>query len=123
MPVELLLKARLRIGSPPKGTHGNLEFPGKVCRLRLPEWCSAINNSKAGLEHEQLFLGRTTLSKSSSFRCLQRTKRAFSSFPSLDGSVFLQYLSGFFNRQRLDRVSTSARCCGSEHGIVDRLLG
>lgn len=27
MPVELLLKARLRIGSPSEGTHGNFEFP------------------------------------------------------------------------------------------------
>ena len=43
--------------------------------------------------------------------------------PSLDGSVFLQYLGGFLNRQRLDPVSPPGGCRCPEHGVVDRLLG
>jgi len=43
--------------------------------------------------------------------------------PSLNSSVFLQYLSGFFNRQGLDRVPASGHCRCSKKGVVHRFLG
>src|SRR6202043_2742364 len=44
-------------------------------------------------------------------------------FPFLNSSVFLRYVSGFLNRQCLDRVPTSGGGGCSKHGVVDRLLG
>jgi hypothetical protein len=50
VPVELLLKARLRFGSPPKGTHGNFKFPpakraDSDCRSRA----QPFDNPKGGV--------------------------------------------------------------------------
>src|SRR6202043_2794831 len=44
-------------------------------------------------------------------------------FPFFNSSVFLRYVSGFLNRQCLDRVPTSGGGGCSKHGVVDRLLG
>jgi hypothetical protein len=54
MSVELLLKARLRSGSPPECTHGSSEFSIAKCRLRPPEWCLAIWRPQATLHHVRL---------------------------------------------------------------------
>jgi hypothetical protein len=57
-PVELHLEARLRIGSPPKGTHGNFELPAAKCAD--PDGrggAQPFGNSKTALDHGQLFLG------------------------------------------------------------------
>jgi hypothetical protein len=56
VPVELLLKARLRIRSSPKGTHGNLEFSAAKggdpdCR----SGAQPFDDPKTALEHVQLF--------------------------------------------------------------------
>jgi hypothetical protein len=58
MSVEPLLKARLRIGSPSEGTHGNFEFPAAKgadcdCRSRA----QPFGASKTALDHVQLYLG------------------------------------------------------------------
>jgi hypothetical protein len=42
VPVELFLKARLRIRSPPECTPGNFDSRLRTVQTRLPERCSAI---------------------------------------------------------------------------------
>jgi len=57
MLVELLLKARLRIGSPSEGTHGNFEFSAAKCAD--PDCRSGgqpFDDFKAALDHGPLFL-------------------------------------------------------------------
>jgi hypothetical protein len=61
VPVELLLKARLRIGSPPEGTVWNFEFSAAKradsdCRSRA----QPFNNPKTTFDHDT-FSGRTSL--------------------------------------------------------------
>ena len=61
VPVELLLKARLRIGSSPKGTHWNFEFSAakradSYCRSRA----QPFDDPKTAFDHDT-FSGRTSL--------------------------------------------------------------
>jgi hypothetical protein len=57
VPVELLLRARLRIGSSPEGTHGNFEFPAaKGADSDCRSGAQPFGNPKAALEHGHLFL-------------------------------------------------------------------
>jgi hypothetical protein len=57
MPVELLLKARLRIGSPPKGTHGNFEFPAAKCAdSGCRSSAQPFDHPEAALDHGHFFL-------------------------------------------------------------------
>ena len=56
VPVELLLKARLRIGSPLDGAHGNFEFSAAKCAdSDCRSGAQPFDDSKASLEHEHLF--------------------------------------------------------------------
>jgi len=58
VPVELLLKAGLRIGSPPEGTHGNFEFPAAKCAdCDCRSRAQPFDDPKAALDHVHLFLG------------------------------------------------------------------
>ena len=61
VPVELLLKARLRIDSPPEGTHWNFEFSAAKradsdCRSRA----QPFDDPKTAFDHDT-FPGRTSL--------------------------------------------------------------
>jgi hypothetical protein len=124
VPVKLLLKARLRIRSPLKGTHGNFEFPAAKCAdCNCRGGAQPFDDPKAALDHEQLFLGRTTLSVFREPLTVVGQGELSVCFPSLGSSVFFQYLRGFFNRQCLDGVSMSGHCRCSKQGVVCRLLG
>src|SRR5208282_1652450 len=55
VPVELLLKARLRIGSPPEGTHRNFEFSAAKCAdSDCRSGAQPFEDPEAALDHEQL---------------------------------------------------------------------
>jgi len=57
VPVELLLKARLRIGSPAKGTHRNLKFSAtKSADCERRSGSQPFDDPKATLDHVQLSL-------------------------------------------------------------------
>jgi hypothetical protein len=80
VPVELFFKARLRIASPLKGTHWNLEFPAAKCAdSERRSSAQPFDNPKTALDHVRLSLGGTTLSIYFVFRCRQRARRSFSS--------------------------------------------
>ena len=56
MPVELLLKALLRISSPPKGTHRNFKFPAaKGADSDCRSGAQPFDDPRAALDHGQLF--------------------------------------------------------------------
>lgn len=58
MPVELLLKVRLRIGSVPEGTQWNFEFPVAECAHReRGSGTQPLDNSETALDHALPFLG------------------------------------------------------------------
>src|ERR1017187_6319708 len=63
VPFELLLKARLRIGSPLKRTHRNFKFPAAECAdSKRRSGAQPFDNPKTALAHGQLFLGRLEVS-------------------------------------------------------------
>ena len=56
-PVELFLEVRLRIGSPPEGTHGNLEFTAAKCAdSDCRGGAQPLQDPKAALDHGHFFL-------------------------------------------------------------------
>ena len=60
VPVELLLKARLRIGSPSEGAHGNLKFPAAKCaNSDCRSRAQPFEDPKAALHQGQFFLRST----------------------------------------------------------------
>jgi hypothetical protein len=55
MPVELLLKARLRISSPPKGTQGYFKFSAATCAdCERQSGTEPFDDPKTALDHVQL---------------------------------------------------------------------
>jgi hypothetical protein len=57
VPIELLLEARLRIGSPREGTHGNLKFPAAKCAdSDGRSGAQPFDDLEAALDHGHFFL-------------------------------------------------------------------
>ncbi|MGD0213928.1 MAG: hypothetical protein ABSB87_11910 [Terriglobales bacterium] len=57
VPVELLLKAGLRIGSPPQGAHRDSKFPTAKCAdSKRGSGTQPLRNPETAFDHGQLFL-------------------------------------------------------------------